>query len=65
MKYKITRELKKSEYRWLDQDIPKGTVVFSYEGCTYGCISDRGQAVTLKENTNPFYEVPKDALENI
>lgn len=62
MKLFLTRDVKQSECHWLDRDYPKGWIVYSYEGCTYGCVSDHGRAVTLVNGETPFFELPRDAL---
>ena len=61
-KYELKRDVTKKECPWLDKDIPKGTVLFSYEGSTYGVISFSGVAVTLKSEELESFEVPKDAV---
>lgn len=58
----VNRDLKKSKYPWLDNDIEKGTVVYRYYGCTYGCISPNGIAVSMEENEPPFLEIPSDSF---
>lgn len=35
----------------------EGDIVFSYEDCTYGVISDEGTAVTKESGRHPFFEV--------
>ena len=44
--------------------IAKGTVVYSYDGCTYGCVDyDKCEAVTFDEDgRQAFFEIPRDAL---
>jgi len=37
--------------------------VYKYSGCTYGCITDTGIAVTEVEGETPFFEVPKSAVK--
>jgi hypothetical protein len=58
---KLNRDLTSDELPWLSQDCVKGTTVYEYKGCTYGCI-DKGIAVSLVEGETPFFEVPLDAL---
>lgn len=55
------RDITTGECPWLDEDIKKGTVVYEYEGCTYGCIG-KGMACTLIEGEDPFFELPIDCL---
>lgn len=62
MKYIVSRNVTKEECSWLEENIEEGTDVFSYNGCTYGCISHSGIAVSLIENEGPFFELPKNAL---
>lgn len=61
----ILRDLTKDECPWLDEDIVKGTIVYEYFGYTYGCISNKGIAVTNKLNKIPFFEIPRDASSDI
>jgi len=58
----LNRDVTVKECPWLDSDLPKGTLVHEYDGCTYGCISYRGVAVTLIKDETPFFEIPNDAL---
>lgn len=58
----LNRNVTKKECYWLDEDLLKGTVVYEYGGCTYGCISSNGIAVTKKPDKAPFFEVPLDAI---
>lgn len=57
------RDVTKEECQWLDDTIKKGTEVFEYTKCTYGCVSPQGVAVTLEEGKEPFIELPKEALK--
>ena len=52
----VTRE----ECPWLDADVPEGTKVERFTGCTYGCVG-AGIAVTF-EPGGPFSELPRTAL---
>ena len=38
------------------EKVKKGEKLIEYTGCTYGCISDYGIAVT-RESGGPFFEV--------
>lgn len=58
---KTTRDVTKAECHWLDSDIPAGTEVFRYSGCTYGCVG-AGLACTFEKGATPFFELPRDAL---
>lgn len=53
-----------AEHPWLDRDIPAGSTVYLYEGCTYGCVSSDGEAITLtNEPLSTFYEVPLGSVQ--
>lgn len=58
----LTRPVTIAECPWLDADLAEGTVVWSYDNCTYGCVSPGGIAVTAKAAETPFFEVPEDAI---
>lgn len=45
--------------------IKKGQRLWPFGGCTYGCISDAGEAVSYEEDKNPFFEVPKDKIKEV
>lgn len=64
MKMFLTRNVTKLECPWLDQDMAKGTSVWTYEGPTYGCVSGNGRAVSAVMGENPFFEIPRDALSD-
>lgn len=63
--FKVTRDVTPQECIWLDKAVEKDTVVAEFRGCTYGCCSGQGKAVTndLERGDGPFYELPNDALE--
>jgi hypothetical protein len=63
IEYEITRDVTKEECHWLDETIKAGTTVYLYDGCTYGCISDAGEAVSIVPNVDPFFEIPRNALK--
>ena len=75
--YKLTRDLTLEECPWLVEVKLAGSVVYQYEGYTYGVVSSNGIAVYEKENCrdiesgeivqrdSPFFEVPKDAIRFI
>lgn len=54
---------------WLDgtpaPEFAPGMVVHEYKGATYGCVTSAGVAVTMEPGVTPFYEVPRDAVEDI
>lgn len=58
----LTRDVPIAECPWLDRDLKKGEVVWTYDGYDYGCISPRGIAVSAKAAETPFFEVPRDAV---
>ena len=63
MKYKVTRDLTRDELFGADA-IKKGDIIFSFGGCTYGCIGE-GIACSREAGLNPFFEMPIDAIEAI
>lgn len=65
MKYEVVRNVTKKECPWLDKDLKKGDVVFSYKGYTYGCISPKGMAFTVVEDETPFFELPMNSVKKI
>lgn len=62
MEYKTTRDITTKECSWLNDTILKDTTVFSYQGCTYGCLSSNGVAVSFDDGEEPFFELPEDSL---
>ena len=65
MKYRLIRDLTNQEKDVADENLKKEDVVYSYPGCTYGCISPFGMAGTLVLGVTPFFEVPMDAIEKV
>ena len=65
-RFEVTRRVDKSEQPWMSDDeiVEAGTVVWSYVGCTYGCIG-AGRAVTMERGKTPFFELPANALREI
>jgi hypothetical protein len=59
----LTRNVTKAECPWLDQDFEKDDNVYEYTGPTYGCISPKGKAFSMRPNQVPFFELPNDAVE--
>ena len=60
---KMIRTVTVEECPWVIDDIEKGTEVFNYIQCTYGCITSSGIAITFqKDGKGRFYEVPKDSV---
>jgi hypothetical protein len=64
MKYVVTRDVTKAECPWLDDEVKSGTQVHRFSGCTYGCISENGTAVTFDKD-GPFCELPDDSLRAV
>ena len=60
-KYTLLRDVTLNECPWLDHDLKKDTVLYTYGGCTYGVISPSGIAASFDGNT-PFFEVPKNSV---
>lgn len=64
-RYKVKTAQTASDNKSLPRDIEKGEILFGYSGCTYGCISSGGVACVLRDGKEPFFEIPRDALESI
>lgn len=60
--YVLDRAVSQQECPWLDSEIPSGSIVYRYDGYTYGCIGPDGIAVTHSPGVEPFFEVPRAAL---
>jgi hypothetical protein len=63
-RFKVKRNVTALECGWLERTVKKDEIVYGYEGCTYGCISD-GVPVTVLPNKTPFFELPENSLEPI
>lgn len=65
---RMTRTIDEREQPWMaDEDtsvksVAKDCIVYRYDGATYGCVSERGIAVTLEPGQTPFFEVPADSV---
>lgn len=59
----LTRDVTTEECHWLDEDMQAGTVVYEYDGPTFGVISPNGVACTMVFNFTPFFELPSDSIE--
>ena len=57
----LYRDVSQAECPWLERDYLKGEVLHEFHGCTYGCTSRKGRAMSLDGET-PFFEIPNDAL---
>ncbi len=60
--YELTRNIARTEFRWLKRDFKKSEIVYRYYGPTYDCIGCNGYAFTIKPNELPFFELPKDSV---
>lgn len=65
MKHTLTRDVLQSECKWLKRDFLKGEIVYLFEGATYNCISKNGLPFTKELNTEPFFELPKNAASKL
>ena len=65
MKFRLSRDVLQTECKWLKRDFKKGEVLYLYEEATYNCISKNGLTFTEKSNSNPFFELPKDAVSEV
>lgn len=65
-KFKLRYQVDQQVQPWMDKDevFAVGDIVYPYSGCTYGCIG-AGVAVTRQPDQTPFFEVPRDALEEV
>lgn len=61
-KHVLSRDVTTEECHWLTRDFKKGETVYEYYGHTYGCIGPGGIPVSEEPDTNPFFELPSDAL---
>lgn len=57
----LTRNVTNKECPWLSKPYKKGTIVYKFYGCTYGCIAD-GIACSEEKDENPFFELPENAV---
>jgi hypothetical protein len=60
--YQLTRLITPKECPWLDRTYEVGEIVFRYSGHTYGCIGKNGSAFCKAFNTEPFFELPNNAV---
>lgn len=65
MKVILNRDVTTEECHWLEEDISKGTVMYVYNGYTYGCIQPSGTACTMVDGETPFMEIPNDAISRV
>jgi hypothetical protein len=59
---RLTRDVSPEQYPWLGRELREGTELVAFRGATYGCIGPDGVAMSL-DGDNPFFEIPRDALE--
>jgi hypothetical protein len=61
---KLARNVTMAECGWLYRDFAAGEVLYTYPGPTYGSVdTERGIAMCEQPGGNPFFEIPRDALE--
>jgi hypothetical protein len=67
IEYRLKRAITHKNCPWLDptDNFAKDEIVYSYDGVTYGCISDSGEAFTREPGETPFFELPRNAVERI
>lgn len=58
----LIRDVTQKECSWLPHTFWEGDWVYEYEGCTYGCITPNGIAITIIPDKTPFYEIPLSAV---
>ena len=64
MKYKLIKDASRKELPWLINAIKKGTIVYSFSGCTYGCCNY--SAYTFDPNgEGQFFELPTGFVEKV
>jgi len=66
MKGKLNRDLTAQECPGRKEPLKEGTVIYKFQGETYGWISQNGIAVTDDENGQKkgvFFEVPMEAVK--
>jgi len=60
----LNRDVTLEECPWLPRELKQGDVVYSFIGCTYGCITPTGTAVSLTgPDESVFYELPSAAID--
>ncbi len=64
-KYRVIKYISKKEHCWLEFPLKVGQILYEYGGCTYGCVSFMGVAVTKSPNKTPFFEVPANHIKAI
>lgn len=60
----VTRDVDAQEIdNFLNENVPKHSVLYTYDGPTYGCIDTfAGVAISTKAGRGPFFQFPKDAV---
>lgn len=63
--FKMTRTVDKNEQPWMTDPavVREGETVWEYQGCTYGCISEGGIAVSYERGETPCFQVPADSVQ--
>ena len=64
-KFKVIRKITQEECPWLERGFEIGEIVYEYFGCTYGCISHSGIAISYFPDEDPCFEFPLDAIQEI
>lgn len=59
----LLRTITLEECPWLERPMLQNAIVYRFQGCDYGCVSQKGLAVTLdKGGGYPFFELPKNSV---
>lgn len=60
----LNRDVTRDECHWLPTTMIKGTHVYDFVGCTYGCIRPSGIPIRFADTDDaPFLEVPADSVD--
>jgi hypothetical protein len=49
----------------LEAGLATGAIVHEFRGVTYGCVTSDGIAVSMVPGETPFFELPRDAVEDV
>lgn len=63
--YEVIRDVTPTECHWLGSTVPAGSIVYAFEGTTYGCVGDGGTAFTFDGTdrlAGHFFELPNDSV---
>jgi hypothetical protein len=62
-KYIVMRDITRDECKWLDFEVPEGTIVYARLD-TYKVCTKKGKAVSLTTDLETrYFELPKNALK--